>query len=270
MGFYAAERISRMGQTLPVEVLPVSIHFHYGKWGFSRLQSLLKKVEKYTGFKDSPEQRKFPALTERLRVCRDFLIGVNEKRYDIKLDEGLDFSARIDRIIDCALDQSERSLGLKPFAGDIITRVYHIRQTCWDRIFLPGQETLEGLPPVERALLDLRAGEAWHAARHIELVDLLWYLRTPLPTGETSLDETVEYAQNLWDFANRTMGGAYSSRGSNIFPRRVIIQPGDAINLTERLPDFHKDKKTAINTAIEDLKKAYLDCNKAVKQSYGA
>jgi hypothetical protein len=269
IGFYAAERISHAGQTCPVEVLPVSIHFHYGRWGFLRLQSLLKKIEKYTGFKDSPEQRKFPALTERFRVCRDHLIRVNEKRYNIKTDESLDFSERLDRIVDCALDHAERSLGIKPFMGDIISRVYHVRQICWDRIFLPGKETLEGLPPVERALLDLQAGEAWHAARHMELADLVWYLRSPLPTAETLLDETLEYAQNLWDFANRTMGGAYSTRRTNIFPRRVIIQTAAPINLTERLPEFHQDKKAAINKAICDLKDAYLDCNRAVKKNYG-
>jgi hypothetical protein len=54
------------------------------------------------------------------------------------------------------------------------------------------------------------------------------------------------------------MGGAFSDRIS-IFPRKVIIQAAQAINLSERLPQYRNDKKTAIEEALGDLKKAYIE-----------
>jgi alpha-D-ribose 1-methylphosphonate 5-triphosphate synthase subunit PhnL len=81
----------------------------------------------------------------------------------------------------------------------------------------------------------------------------------PLPKEDTAFHEKIEYAQNLWDFASRTMGGAFKDRVS-IFPRRVIIQAGPTINLSERLSSYKENKKAAIATALSDLRKAYLDC----------
>jgi hypothetical protein len=132
---------------------------------------------------------------------------------------------------------------------------------------LPGRETLEGLPQVERSLLDLQAGEAWHAGRHIELADFLRFFRSPLPEEETPLHLKIEYAQNLWDLANRTMGGSYSTRNINIFPRRVIIQAAKPISLTDRLPGYRRDRKAAIQSAMDELLTAYLGCIEEVNKA---
>ena len=94
---------------------------------------------------------------------------------------------------------------------------------------------------------------------YLELVELGWDFRVPLPVENALLHEKIEYAQNLWDFANRTMGGAFKNRVS-IFPRKVIIQAAPAINLTERLSDYKKDKKAAVDKAMSDLQKAFNDC----------
>jgi hypothetical protein len=149
-------------------------------------------------------------------------------------------------------------LGVKA-EGDFFARMYRVRQICWDRIFIPGVDNLEGMSVVERSSVDLNAGEAWYIARHMELVDFSWYFRIPLPTEETVIHKKVEYVQNLWDFASRSMGGAFNNRVS-IFPRRVIIHTAPAINLSERLPSFVKDKKAEIALAMTDLEKAFLDC----------
>jgi alpha-D-ribose 1-methylphosphonate 5-triphosphate synthase subunit PhnL len=107
--------------------------------------------------------------------------------------------------------------------------------------------------------MDLGAGEAWYIARHQELADFCWYFRRPLPAEDAALHSRIEYVQNLWDFANRTIGGAISGR-VNISPQKVIIQAGDIINLSDRLPHYKADKKAAVAASIADLEKAYLDC----------
>jgi hypothetical protein len=256
IGFVAADRMSRAEKPVPVEILPISVHFRFGSWGKFTLEVLLRKIEKAIGFRRRGKAV-FP-FVERLRICRDHILAANEKRYCIKRDPALSFEERMDAVIAAALESAEKILGVRS-SGNHFARIYSLRQICWDRIVLPGLDTLSNLSEIERGVTDLSAGEAWYAGRHLEIVDFSWYFRVPLPADDAPLHHKIEYAQNLWDFANRTMGGAYANRIS-IFPRRVIIHAAPPINLTERLSAYHNDKKSAINSAMADLKQAYLDC----------
>jgi len=256
IGFQVAERLAGKNETCSVEILPLSVHFRFGTWGTLALEKLLKKIEKICGF--SNKDRKKILFTERVRQCRDHILEVNEWRYQIKGDIEKPFEERLEMIINAALETAERMMGVKR-DGDLFSRMYWMRQLCWDQIFLPGVENFEGISYIEQNTRHLKAGEAWYIGRHIEIVDFCWYFRVPLPTEETNLSGKVEYAQNLWDFANRTMGGAFSDR-KNILPRRVIIRAAPVINLSERFPAYQKDKKAAIAEAMSDLEKAYLDC----------
>jgi hypothetical protein len=260
IGFHAADRLARAGKNCPVEVLPVSIHSRYGPWGKLTTSLLLRRIEGFCGLGRNSRE---PSLTGRLRRCREQILAVNEKRYRIETPEGASFAERLDRVIEAALKNAERILGADRWEGSLFSRLSHLRQLCWDRIFLPGLESLENLSPMERGALDLRAGEAWYASRHLELVEFAWYFRGPPPEEGAPLNMKIEYIQNLWDFGSRSVGGGYPNR-INILPRRVIFQVAPPINLTERLPAYHADKKAAIHQALSDLKGAFLDCVKAV------
>ena len=268
IGFHAAERLESKDAKIPVEIIPLSVYFRFGSWGKLTVEWLLMKIEKASGLYN--RGRKKIAFVERLRQCREYILRVNEERYKIKSDESLSFEERLDNVINAALETADRMMGVKG-EGDVFTRIYRLRQFCWDRIFLPAFDSLEGMTPIERSIMDLQAGEAWYIGRHQELVDFCWYFRVPLPTEETPFHEKIEYVQNLWDFANRTMGGAYSDRVS-IFPRKVLIQAAPAINLSQRLPEYKRDKKAAIAKAMADLEKAYLDnitdANKTEQNKY--
>ena len=255
IGFHAAERLEAKGVTCPVEVLPVTVHFRFGSWGRVNIEVLLKKIEKVCGL--SGKNRKGLPFVERLRQCRDYILAVNEKRYQIEADESLSFDARLGKVIDAALGTAERMIGARG-EGDFFSRIYKVRQYYWDRIFLPGVDSLDGKSYLERNVMDLQAGEAWYIGRHQELIDFCWYFRVPLPVDDAAFHTKIEYVQNLWDFASRTMGGAYPDR-VNIFPRKVIVQAAPVINLSERLPSYHSDKKAAIAAAMADLEKAYRD-----------
>ena len=256
IGFSVAERLAESNPECPVEILPVSVYFRFGAWGKLSMEKLLKKVEKLTGF--SGRGREKLPFTERLRRCREHILEVNETRYQIKSDTSLSFEERLDAVINAAMETAERMIGLKS-EGEHFSRMYRLRQYCWDKIYLPNVENLNKMSRVERSSRDLQAGEAWYIGRHQEIVDFCWYFRVPLPMEDTALHCKIEYVQNLWDFANRSMGGAYPDRVS-IFPRRVIIQAMPVINLSERLSSYKNDKNSAIETAMSDLEKSYLDC----------
>jgi hypothetical protein len=53
------------------------------------------------------------------------------------------------------------------------------------------------------------------------------------------------------------MGGAYADR-KNIHPRRVIIRSSPPIDLSARLEGFRRDRKTAIDETMDDLKEAFV------------
>jgi hypothetical protein len=256
IGFHAADRLEGKGSDCPVEILPISIHYRFGSWGVFTLEFLLRKVERNCGI--SFQGRKKMPFTKRALQCRDHILAVNEARYQIPSDTSLSFEERLDHIVNAALETAERMIGIKS-EGEIFSRLYRMYQLYWDRIFLPGVGDLEGMTKIEQSTMDLQAGEAWYIMRHLDLVDFCWYFRIPLPAEDAGLHIKIEYAQNLWDFANRTMGGAFRDR-VNIFPRRVIIKAAPTINLTERLPAFHSDKKAAIATALSDLEKTFMDC----------
>jgi len=259
IGFQAAKQLAAKGLDCPLEILPISVHFRFGSWGNFTLELLLKKIEKICGL-SGPGRKKMP-FTERIQQCRDHILDVIEKRYQIASDitaASASFEERLGKVINIALEVSERMLGVKA-EGDFFARMYRVRQICWDRIFIPGVDNVEGMSAVERSSADLNAGEAWYIARHMELVDFSWYFRIPVPTEGTVIHKKVEYVQNLWDFASRSMGGAFKDR-INIFPRKVIIHTAPVINLSERLPSFNRDKKTEIALAMSDLERAFLDC----------
>ena len=255
IGFNAAERMAQNKPDCPIEILPLSVFFRYGAWGSMAMGKLLKKVEKLTGLYQRGRER-IP-FTERVRQCRDHILKVNEERYGLNHDNSLSFAERLDKVINAALETGERMIGAKS-EGIIFARMYRLRQYCWDRIYLPEFENFKGISRIERSVRDLQAGEAWYIARHQEIVDFCWYFRLPPPAEEAALHNKVEYVQNLWDFANRTMGGAFSDR-ANIFPQKVIIRAAPVINLSERLPSYRQDKKAAIAEAMTDLEKAYLN-----------
>jgi len=257
IGFNAALHLEKNEPESAVEILPLSIHFRFGSWGKATVELLLRKIENFCGFKKS--EKKNISFQRRLEKCRDYIIEKNEKRYNIKYDDPVlpSFEERIKKIADAALDTAERMLGLKS-EGDFFARLYKTRQLCWDRIFLPDIPNFKNMPRVERSINDHEAGQAWYIARHHELADISWYFKAPVPSDDKALHKKIEYVQNLYDFTSRTMGGAYSNRIS-IFPRKVIIKTAPVINLTERLPRYREDRKTAISETLAGLEKAFID-----------
>jgi hypothetical protein len=257
IGMHAAQHFAEKNVNCSVEILPLSIHFRFGSWGKITIERLIRHIEKYCGSLSGAG--KLP-VEERLRRCRDYVLELNEGRYKIKSGASLSFEERIEKVANAALETAERMLGIKS-EGDFFFRLYKVRQICWDKIFLPGVNSLKDMARVKRSMKDIEAGEAWYIARHQELADFCWFFKSPIPTEKTPLHNMIEYVQNLWDFTNRTMGGAIKNRIS-IFPRKVIIHSAPVINMSERLCEYKKDKKdkkAVIDSILSELKKAYLD-----------
>ena len=258
IGIQAAVKLSEQNSdsNIPLEILPLSIHFRYGASGKRAMKKLLLKIEKACGF--FLRQTCKLTLHDRLKQCRDYILKLNENRYNIKSDENIPFEQRLDAVVNTALEKAERMLGIKP-EGDFFPRLYRVRHLCWDRIFLPNLEKIKDITDLDRGIKNIAAGEAWHIARHQELADFAWYFRHEVPTEKTPTHNIVEYVQNLWDFANRTMGGALSQR-INIPSSKIIIQTAKPINISNYLDKYKNNKKDTIDELNLELEKAYVDC----------
>ncbi|MDR2786228.1 MAG: acyltransferase [Treponema sp.] len=256
-----------------VEILPVSLYPEYGKKALIAAERLLCRVESIcgTGNELSASGLSRPCLSrldlslliERFLRCREIILALNEKRYGIVREKAArdeqDFGGRLDAVIEAALQSAAAMLRIGNLPGDRMDRLYAIRHICWDRIF-PENTDPAALPELERAALDLRAGEAWYAARHMELADFSLYFHRPPGESPASI---IEYAQNLYDFANRTMGGIYGTR-RNIAPAAIRISAAPPVNLTEMLlaaagsDGITREHRKAVSAKANELLKQRL------------
>jgi hypothetical protein len=136
---------------------------------------------------------------------------------------------RIELACDAALRVPERFMGLQP-EGDLLTRVFTVRQRGWDYLFRGDVPPQGRASPVDRLLADRLADEAYLHLRHNELADVLEYVQPDYIGPGASPNRLVEYALNLADVQNRLLGGDISSRYSPP-GKQVLIRIGEPLEV---------------------------------------
>ncbi|HUW42305.1 MAG TPA: hypothetical protein VMV90_14960 [Rectinemataceae bacterium] len=277
LAFWCAEELERAGRSLPVVVLPISVHYRFEENGVGDVEALVAKVEKACGMArpSAAEPRAARSLSarprdrkERRRALKDRLVALDlallahaESYYGISPSDGrLGRNQRHAALLEAALAKGEGIFGLRP-EGDRIARVYRIRQEAWDRIY--PEKDPDSLSPLGRLLADRRAGEAWYAMRHMELVDLGHYLDSGYlegrsGDGDPSFGRLVESAYSLADLAQRLVGGDIGTRPS-ILRKKASVFIGEGLDLGARLPHYRKDSRAAIEGAMADLSRIFLN-----------
>ncbi len=267
---WGSEDLARGGNSARIAVIPLSVHYRFDRDG-KKLASFVSGLEALVGIPASGGgSGSGSALPERLSGLYDRLLALAEEYYGNGLfpsapgSRGSGFAERRDALVEAALLRAEGIFGL-PSAGDAIKRLYRIRQEGWDRIFPP-----DGLPrrrSLARALADRRAGEAWFAMRHMEYVDLLFYVDHRYWEGDASFDRLVESAYSMGDLASRLTGGTIADR-PNILAKRAVIIVGepveDAAPGTGAAPSLDalpppSDRTEALRLAFSNCLKEYLD-----------
>jgi hypothetical protein len=267
---WCAQDLAQAGRHETVEVLPLSVHCLF-QGGPAALEGLLGRLEGELGFEMGSRGRADPAA--RILDIFSRLLSIAEGYYRNGLEprrappsaqaggrsavECLE--ARRAELVETALRRGEAAFGLHA-RGDPIDRVYRIRQEGWDRVFPP-----EGLPPwasYARALADRRAAEAWQAMRHMELVDLLWYLDAHYLEARPSFTRLAESAYNMWDLANRLLGGNISGR-PHCLRRLAVIAAGNPIRVGPGAdPGADQTLRRAFMDCIDDFRKEETDGKK--------
>jgi hypothetical protein len=278
LAFWCAEDLAKASRSERVEILPISVHYRYDEADISSVEDLVAALERDCGV--APPERagargaiearaRREALKSRLLALEETLLGLGEEYYGIKGVASSSRDARLDALLETALRRGEAMLGIKAERGgsanDRIARVYRIRQEGWDRIYPTAN--LDALSELERALADRRAGEAWYAMRHMELVDLGHYLDSAYLEGSgggsespgPSFGRLVETAYNLADLASRLVGGDISHR-PNILRKRAVLVVAPPIDMSARYAEYRTDRKAAVDSATSELERAYNHC----------
>lgn len=303
LGFWCARDLEKAGRTERVHILPISVHYRH-ETNTRMAGDMLHRLEVLCGLVPSsadrpgeepasaphagpgsaPSQAWRLAMRHRLAILETRLLDLAEAYYfgtgdSRDTDPGPDGPAhrqeRWDALMDAALATAEQALGIKGRVlrrsspngpgEERIQRVYRIRETCWDRLY--PEVPPDGQPALAAALLHRQAGEAWYAMRHMEFVDLAFYLDTAYLEASSengpTFDRIVETLVNLDDLASRLMGGNISNR-ANPMRKRVILQPGPSLDLADRMEDFRHNPKGAVLAVTEALNQAFLDCIREV------
>ena len=282
LAFWCAGELRKLGRGEKVEILPLSVHCRFRESDIGALERLVSLVEADCGLDGASREAsgagpatpvasegleirkrelaaRLVVLDERLvSMAEFFYFGAMHRPTGPKGSNGGDRDARLKALMLEALKRGESAMGLKA-QGDLIERVYRIRQEGWDRIY--PEEDASGYPPLGRRLADRKAGEAWYAMRHMEFVDLCYYLDSAyLRTADGSapgFGRIVEAAYSAADLASRLSGGDITGR-PNALRRAVVLSIGSPIELGSRYDDYLKDKKGAVEAATRDLEREYI------------
>ena len=279
---WCAEDLAAAGRRERILILPLSVHHRWDRTSEAGLDRLIGRIEKMCGIaasgaagdgradgarrgaRTSGGGAKNIVRFQRLGAIADAVLEAAERHYGRFCGlvppgkGGAARSARLAALREAALASAERALRLAP-EGDAIARVYRIRHACWDRIYRADIPDLKALPDLERSLADRAAGEAWYASRHMELVDLAYYLDFDRLKEGDPLSLFVETAQNYYDLISRLEGGNISDRVS-LRGRDAAIIVGEALDAGKILASPGSGRKEAVARLSTRLEKTYLDC----------
>ncbi len=90
------------------------------------------------------------------------------------------------------------------------------------------------------------------ANRHVELVDLLEYLRVDYLSEDSDFDRYVETVANLGDLANRLEGGNISGR-ANPLRKTARIVVNEPIRVSPRWESYKANRRQAVSDLTSEI-----------------
>ncbi len=281
LAFWCLEDLRRQGRSEEVVIAPVCTSYHYRDGDWAGLERIVGDMEKECGLPEvaglaiAPGRRPPPRpdAASREKLYRRFLrlarhlVSVAEAFYarfygarfpPAPVEEGTaGLQERIERLCDAALSTAEGYFGL-PSKGDFVTRVFAVRYAGLSWIFREDIEELSRIPPLERVLADRIAAEAWLRLRHMELVDILEYIRTDYLQPDSGIDRFVESVLNLRDVVNRLEGGNISGH-RNPFRKTARIIVNEPIAVSPWWGLYKENRRRAVAEVTGALARSFRE-----------
>ena len=259
IALWCAEDLEKEKRSEQVEILPVSIHLTWPDNAGKGLVKLVNETEKICGIISKSNL----SIYQRLNNITEKFLSLLESDYskffglsDKKIEQTP--NERLKSLLETALFHAEKILSIRA-EGDIINRVYRIRQAAWDRIFRTDIKNIKTLNPLEKALANRLTSEAWLASRYMEFVDIGFYIDFEKLKPKDPMDLYIETAQNYYDLVSRCLGGNFTNR--IIIPGMTAhIVTGEPISASKYNTTNKTDRKNAISLLTNELLEGFLKC----------
>ena len=259
LGFWCAEDLRRQGRAEEVFILPVCFSYHYHESDWKGLARLLARIERECGLPPLPSASDEKPYVRVMRAVRHLLDRAEEQYarfHGVSFRQGGDDSVgalqrRVDALVEAALGEAERFFRVPP-RGDWVQRVLAVRHAGLTWIHREDIASIDALPPLERALAGRVAAEAWLRLRHMELADVLEYVRLEYLSPDSGIDRYVESVTTLWDVVNRLEGGNISGRGTP-FPRDARIDIAEPIPVARFQESYKANRRRGVAALTEEI-----------------
>ncbi|WP_017719791.1 1-acyl-sn-glycerol-3-phosphate acyltransferase [Kamptonema formosum] len=274
LGFWCAEDLLKAGRTEQVLIVPVGIEYHYVEEPWKALEKLLSQLEADLGLpvgegaQNRLPQEPTPAqhsLYLRLYRLGERLLCLMEEFYcrfyhqslpqvPAEGDRTPDLSARLQALLNVALNVAEQYFGVTP-KGGVIDRCRRLEQAGWDWIYREDIKDIDTIPAGERGLADRIAEEASLRMWHIRLVENFVAVTGNYVREKPTAERFAETALLLWDTLTRI-------KGQHPFPRprigeqRVKLTVGEPISVSDRWANYQASRRSAIAALTQDLQTA--------------
>ena len=263
LAFWCTEDLRRQGRTEEVFVLPVCFSYHYRESDWKGVDRLLVKVERECGLAplpSAPGAKPWVRLARVVRHLLDRIEGQYARFYGVCFrhpgrDDLESLQRRVDALVEAAIGEAERFFRVTP-RGDWVQRVLAVRHTGLTWIHREDIASIEALAPLDRALAERVAAEAWLRLRHMELADVLEYVRLDYLSPDSGIDRYVESVTTLWDVVNRLEGGNVSGRGTP-FPRSARIEIGEPIPVARYQEAYRANRRRGVSELTGEILRVF-------------
>jgi hypothetical protein len=257
---WALKSIADKSHGPQVRILPVALHYRYGRNTESTFEEIIADIESVSGFR-VPMERWSAGMRSVLEYaggkvldrCAAFyrrFYGIEAGGRAAARKTGEDENGpgpftrrRAEGLTDAALRLLERRLGVRSRKESFLSRILAVKQACWGLIFRKGVDGNYGTNPLRDDLDDFIAGETSLLMRHIEVADIMSYMHPEYALQSEEPNRWVEMALNIHDVTNRLRGGTIGER-RKVHPAIAQIRIGDTIPLSASdLPGQGSERK---------------------------
>ena len=274
LAFWCAEDLVKANRIERVIVLPINIQYTYINPQWSKLDSLLSKLEadcalpKQSIKTDSKESLEELYL-QRLLKLGEYLLSEMEQFYSCfyhrqfpdlsqnyhSVEESL--TIRLQKLLDVSLEVGEEYFGIKK-KGNIIERCRRLEEAGWNYIYREEADKLKDLSAVQRGLADWIAAEADLRMLHMRLVESFVVMTATYIKEKPSFERFAETVLILFDAISRIKGNK-NPRRPRLGWRKSTVTVGEPIDISNRVSTYQKNRqsaKQAVAQLTQDLQKA--------------
>lgn len=293
LGFWCVEDLIKAGRSEQVLIVPIGIQYRYTSPPWDKLAHILTELEADAGLEpvaNATTDLSEAVLYQRLYRLGEYLLSVMENYYtrffqvnlpiptvsaagskvdSISTSNNLSnatptssvvshevFMARLNALLDAALQVAEQYFNLKP-KGSVIDRCRRLEQAAWDRIYREDLN-LETISKLEQGLADRVAEEADRRVWHMRIVESFVAVTGQYVREKPTVERFAETTLLIWDMVCRIKGGNPFNRPKLGF-QMALVTVGQPISVSDRWPTYQggrKNAKQAIADLTQDLQEA--------------